>query len=889
MATKQKSETAEEQRLQDADAGVASWRKWGTWLSERQWGTVREDYSADGSAWDYFPHDHARSRAYRWGEDGLAGFCDDQQLCCISLALWNGCDPIIKERLFGLTNSEGNHGEDVKEYYYYLDATPTGSYARMNYKYPQAAFPYQQLLDENRRRGVDAREYELIDTGIFEDNRYFDVFVEYAKNAPEDILMRITVRNLGPDAADIHVIPQCTFRNTWSWDVDAERPEMRLGKNGSIVIDHPELGNHQLQSEDDATPLFCENETNTARLYGTDATTAHPKDAINDTVVHGKDASNPEQRGTRVGLHHTCTIKAGEERVFRLRLNAGSTSPGFDDFDEVFTTRIEEAGNFYQPRVDAVPDEDARNVVRQAYAGMLWSCQYYNYDVERWLKGDPTQPTPPAARLHGRNANWTNINNHDILSMPDAWEYPWYAAWDTTFQAITIAGLDLEFAKRQVSTFVHDRYMHASGEFPAYEWAFGDVNPPLQAWAAWRLYQIERMKHGKGDHDFLRHVFHRLLLNFSWWVNRKDASGKNIFDGGFLGLDNIGAFDRSHALPEGLQLQQADATSWVAMFALKMMRIALELSLEDSVYEDLASKFFLHFLHIAHAMTSVADTGMGLWDEDDEFYFDMLVDSQGKTKPIRVFSIVGLIPLLAVEIIEPEMLKALPRFGESVERTLAEKPHLADLVSRWHVHGRGERRLLSLLRGHRMKALFKRAFNEDEFLSPHGIRSVSRAHQADPFRMRFAGQQVSVDYEPGESRTGLFGGNSNWRGPVWFPINYLILEAMMKFHHYYGDDFRIEVPVGSQNTMSIREAANELRCRLTSLFLKDERGRRPIYGENRTFQQDPNFNTCLPFHEYFDGDTGRGCGAFHQTGWTGIVARLIDPRAMHEATTDLLL
>ena len=890
MAEPRKTTSVEEQRLDQANGGGAAWRKWGPWLSERQWGTVREDYSADGSAWDYFPHDHARSRAYRWGEDGLAGFCDEKQLCCISLALWNGNDPILKERLFGLTNSEGNHGEDVKEYYYYLDGTPTASYARMLYKYPQAAYPYAELVEKNRTSGIEHDEYELIDTGILAEDRYFDVFVEYAKNAPEDILMRITVTNRGPDSATVHVIPQCTFRNTWSWDRDADRPSMKQGKDGNIDLEHAELGSYRLYCEAEPQILFCENETNTRRIFNSDNSPKYPKDTINDAIVtNAPELANPRNEGTKVALDHALTLEPGETQVVRLRLAEKGASITFKDFEKVFQTRKDEAGEFYSVRVDSLDNDDARNIVRQAYAGMLWSCQYYNYDVARWLDGDPTQPMPPASRLTGRNANWRNIRNHDILSMPDAWEYPWYAAWDTTFQAVTLAGIDIEFAKQQIRAFTRDRYMNAGGEFPAYEWAFGDVNPPLQAWAAWRIYQIEKKHRGKGDIEFLRLIFHRLLLNFSWWVNRKDAEGNNIFDGGFLGLDNIGAFDRSHPMPDGMQLQQADATSWVAMFALKMMRIALELSLQDSVYEDLASKFFLHFLHIAKAMTSVAGTGVGLWDDQDQFYFDVLAESTGRTRPIRVFSIVGLIPLLAVETIEPEMLKALPRFGARVEETLEEQPQLGNLVSRWHVHGRGERRLLSLLRGHRMKCLFKRAFDEDQFLSPYGIRSVSRYHLKSPFRMNFAGRNLAVDYEPAESHTHLFGGNSNWRGPIWFPINYLILEAMMKFHHYYGDEFKIEVPVGSKNLMSIRDAANDLRMRLTRLFLMDEDGRRPIFGEVEKFQQDPNFNQYLPFNEYFHGDNGRGCGAFHQTGWTGLVSRLLDPLALREATTDLLL
>ena len=881
--------SAEQQRLQESRTPNSPWRSWGPWLSERQWGTVREDYSPDGAAWDSFPHDHARSRAYRWGEDGLAGFCDRRQRCCLSLALWNGADPILKERLFGLTNSEGNHGEDVKEYYYYLDGLPTASYAKMLYAYPHQAFPYEQLISENAQRGPDQREFELADTGVFAENTYFEITVEYAKASPEDILMRVTVRNHGSERADLHVIPQCTFRNTWSWDEDAPRPNMRLNTHGDIQLEHEELGPRTLASDSSTNALFCENETNTTRLYGDADGIAHPKDAINDAVVLGqRTAVNPRDEGTKVGLEHGICLEAGEERVIRIRMQPGTNPVVFDDFDEVFAQRITESDAFYTPHLEKLPDDDSRNILRQAYAGMLWSCQYYNYDVTRWLEGDPTQPTPSPARLQGRNSDWRSIENHDIISMPDTWEYPWYAAWDSAFQAVTMASIDPDFAKGQIRMFLKDRYMHASGELPAYEWAFSDVNPPVHAWAAWRVYQIEKHTTGTADTEFLKLVFHRLLLSFSWWVNRKDANGLNIFDGGFLGLDNIGAFDRSHTLPDGFRLQQADATSWVAMFALQMMRIALELSLSDPVYQDLASKFFVHFLSIAHAMTSVAGTGVGLWNEHDEYYFDVLVDDTGKPNPMRVFSIVGLIPLLAVETIEPEILVALPEFGAQVEETLSTKPHLAKLVSRWHEPGRGERRLLSLLRGHRMKALFSRAFDEDQLLSPHGIRSVSRAHHEHPFQMTLAGEDLRVDYEPGESHTRLFGGNSNWRGPVWFPINYLILESMLKFHHYYGDDFTIEFPSGSRTMVPIKGAANQLRMRLASLFLKDPDGHRPIFGNTTLFNDNPHFQDLIPFHEYFHGDTGRGCGAFHQTGWTGLIAKIMDPMTVDEAKADLL-
>lgn len=881
----------ERRRLERTDGAHFAWRKWGPWLSERQWGTVREDYSPDGSAWDSFPHDHARSRAYRWGEDGLAGLCNRAQTLCLGLALWNGRDPFLKERLFGLTNSQGNHGEDVKEAYWYLDATPTGSYLRMLYRYPQAAFPYEDLERTNAERGIEASEYELTDTGVFDDGRWFDVFVEYAKASPEDICMRVRIVNHGSEAATIHAIPQLWFRNDWSWgDEPTNRPSMRLDDDGTVVAEHHELGEYRLRSDSTPACLFCDNQTNYPRIFDAPATTEHPKDAINDAVVEGRpDAVNPDQTGTKVGLHHVREIPPGGETVIRLRFARAGSPVDFRDFDEVVDRRRAECDEFHGEHEEKCESDEARRVLRQAYAGMIWGCQYYGYDVATWLDGDPGQPPPPRGHKNGRNHEWRHIRNHDIVSMPDTWEYPWYATWDSAFQAVTFATIDPAFAKDQLRLFVKDRYMHPNGELPAYEWAFGDVNPPVHAWATWRTFQIEKHRNGgDGDLDFLKTVFHRLLLNFTWWVNRKDAEGHNIFEGGFLGLDNIGAFDRSAPMPEGWQLQQADATSWVATFALKMMRIALELARHDRVYEDLACKFFLHFLEIAKAMTSVAHSGTGLWDEQGEFYFDVLADPEGRTHPMRIYSLVGLIPLLAVETIEPELLQQLPHFGRQVEGVLAARPELASLVSRWSVRGHGERRLLSLLRGHRMKCLLSVAFDESRMLSPHGIRSVSREHLEHPFAMNFAGREVRVDYEPAESRTRVFGGNSNWRGPVWFPVNVLLLEAMLKFHHYYGDDFRIEVPVGSGRLVSILDAADLLRRRLVSLFLPDEAGRRPIFGDDPRFLE-PEWRDHLPFHEYFCGDTGRGCGALHQTGWTGLVAKLLDPESILEARADLLL
>lgn len=868
---------AEAARLEDDRTGDAEWRRWGPWLSERQWGTVREDYSADGSAWDSFPHDHARSRAYRWGEDGIGGFCDANQLCCLSVAMWNGNDPILKERLFGLTNAEGNHGEDVKEEYAFLDATPTASFMKMTYKYPHAAFPYEKLLEINAIRDQSQREYELLDTGVFDNAQYFDVTVEYAKASPDDILMRVTATNRAEEAAVLHLLPQCTFRNTWSWEEGATKPVMRA-IDGGVSLDHPDLGTYRLLEASGVRTLFCENETNTKRLYNGDNASAYPKDAFHAAVVDQRaEATNPARTGTRAAFHATHNVQAGESVVLRLRLVPEASTASFDDFDAIFQTRQQEADAFHDAHTnsDATPDE--RSVARQARAGMVWACQYYNYSVARWLEGDPTQPAAPTSRLTARNCGWKHLNCHDVVSMPDTWEYPWFAAWDTTFHAVTFASFDPEFAKRQVKLLLQDRTMHPSGEVPAYEWAFGDVNPPLNAWAAWRVFQIDKRQTGRPDHEFLRHVFHRLLLTFSWWVNRKDANGANIFDGGFLGLDNIGAFDRSQPLPPGYRLQQADATSWVAMFALRMMRIALELALKDPVYQDLANKFFLHFLSIAHAMNTTH-----LWNEEDSFFFDVLVPPNGPPQPMRIFSAVGLIPMLAVETIEPELMERLPAFRAQVERTLDQNPDLASLISRWHEPGRGDRRLLSLLRGHRMKCLLARAFDEKQFLSPYGIRSVSQEHRAHPFEMDFAGQHLRVDYEPGESNTGLFGGNSNWRGPVWFPINFLLLESMHRFHHYYGDDFKIEAPTGSGREGSILEAADLLRNRLTSLFMVDANGDRPVFGSNTLLNTDEHFKDRIPFHEYFDGETGRGCGASHQTGWTGLIGRLLNPERLYD-------
>jgi hypothetical protein len=888
MTARQQLSNAENQRLEEDRLGRQSWRQWGPYLSERQWGTVREDYSPDGNAWDFFPHDHARSRAYRWGEDGLAGFSDNRQRLCLALALWNGRDPILKERLFGLTNSEGNHGEDVKELYYYLDATPTHCYLKMLYKYPQRAFPYTQLVEENRRRGRDRPEFELLDTGVFDDDRYFDVFVEYAKAAPADVLMQVTVHNRGPDEAVLHLLPQIWFRNTWSWQGDAHKPQLAAAGDGVIEARHRDLGDYRLYADGEPRLLVCDNDTNGPRLWGVDGMRGYYKDAFHDYVVLGRhDAVNPAEVGTKAAAHYLRTVPAQSAARVRLRLADKALAGPFADFDEVFRQRRQEADAFYADLQAEFTDPDARQVQRQALAGMIWSKQLYYYDVREWLQGDPAQPAPPAGRRCGRNSHWTHLNNANVLSMPDKWEYPWYAAWDLAFHCIPFALIDPEFAKRQLVLLTREWYMHPNGQLPAYEWAFGDVNPPVHAWAAWRVFQIDRKRRGDcGDLAFLERVFHKLMLNFTWWVNRKDAQGRNIFQGGFLGLDNIGVFDRSAPLPTGGFINQADGTAWMAMYCLNLMRIALELALHNPVYEDIATKFFEHFLHIAEAMTNiggdgeagVSTPGVGLWDEEDEFYYDELNLPGGRMITLKVRSMVGLVPLFAVETLEPELLERLPAFQRRLRWFLDLRPDLTNLVSRWEEPGRGERRLLSLLRGHRMKRLLRRMLDETEFLSDYGVRALSRYHRNHPYTFHAGGTQHRVYYEPAESECGVFGGNSNWRGPVWFPVNYLIIESLQKFHHYYGDDFKVECPTGSGQFVTINDVANELTRRLTRLFLTDEHGRRPVLAYHPKLHNDPHFRDHLLFHEYFHGDTGRGVGASHQTGWTGLVAKLLQPR-----------
>jgi hypothetical protein len=857
---------------------------WGPYVSGRQWGTVREDYSNDGDAWNYFPHDHARSRAYRWGEDGLAGISDEHQRLCFGLALWNGQDPILKERLFGLTNGEGNHGEDVKEYYYYLDATPDHSYLKVLYKYPQAAYPYAQLVQENRNRGLQDNEFELTDTGIFDENRYWDVFVEYFKAAPDDILCQITIHNRGPDPAELHVLPQLWFRNTWSWNSPATKPEISAQPGSILVAEHPELGVYYLYPEDCGDLLFCENETNVARLYGA-TRRGYYKDGFHEYLVQGnRSAVNPLLRGSKACAHFHARVGAGECARFRLRLSHSNNATPFADFDQIASARRLGADDFYNEIQVDMDHDDARLVQRQAFAGMIWNKQYYRYDVRRWLEGDPNFPPPPSERQSGRNSGWGHLNGSTIFSMPDKWEYPWFASWDLAFHAVTFSLIDAEFAKQQLVELVHVWYLHPNGLLPAYEWSFGDTNPPMHGWATWRVFEIDRKNRRKqnpsdpGDLEFLERIFQKLLLNFTWWVNQRDKNGRDLFQGGFLGLDNIGVFNRDVALPTGGYLSQSDGTSWMAMYTLNLMRIALELAQHNCIYQDMAVKFFEHFLYIAGAMTDIGGQGVGLWDEEDSFYYDVLNLPDGSTVPLRVRSMVGLIPLFAVETLEPALLDKVPVFKERMEWFLENRPELADLVSRWFVPGKGERRLLSLLRGHRMKALLGRMLDPNEFLSDYGVRAVSRYHLDHPYIYWAEGRSLSVDYEPSESRSRLFGGNSNWRGPIWFPTNFLIIESLQKFHHYYGDDFKIECPTGSGTFVTIDQVAAELTTRLAKIFLKNSEGARQVNALYPRFQKDEHFRDYVPFYEYFDGDNGRGVGASHQTGWTGVIAKLLQPR-----------
>ncbi len=879
------SATAEGRRLDEARRRVKHWKRWGPYLAERAWGSVREDYSADGDAWRYFPHDHARSRAYRWNEDGLAGICDRHQSICFALALWNGRDVILKERLFGLSNAEGNHGEDVKEYYFYVDNTPTHSYMKCLYKYPQGAFPYEQLRVENARRSRSDPEYELLDTGVFDGDRYFDVQVEYAKADVEDLLVRITATNRGPDTARLHLLPTIWFRNTWSWTPGSPKPSLARADASTLVLDDLTLGQRRLYcaSGPGGPPqfLFTENETNRARCFGSPNTAPYVKDAFHRFVVHGEAAAvNPAARGTKAAALYAVDVAAGGAVEIQLRFcDAAQPDPFGTTFASTFATRIAEADDFYAHAIPQTMTEDEKVVARQACAGLLWSKQFYHYIVKDWLEGDPAGPPPPAERLVGRNTDWTHMYCADVLSMPDKWEYPWFAAWDLAFHCVALAPFDAELAKEQLVLLLREWYLHPNGQIPAYEWSFSNVNPPVHAWAALRVYRIEQHQRGGADRAFLERVFHKLLINFTWWVNREDAAGRNVFQGGFLGLDNIGVLDRNRPLAAGSQLEQSDATSWMATYSLNMLAIAMELARLDPTYEDVASKFWEHFIYIAHAMAGEAadgpEGGHDLWNNADGFFYDVLALPDGEHVPLKVRSLVGLLPLLAVETLDPVVMKKLPGFSRRLAWFVEHRPDLTANVASMDVPGANDLRLLAVCNRERLERTLRIMLDESEFLSPYGIRSVSRFYGEHPYVFRVDGIDYGVSYDPAESTTGLFGGNSNWRGPVWFPVNYLIIEALQRFHRYYGNDFTIECPTGSGRRLTLGGVAHELSVRLTKIFLRDASGRRPLYGSVERFQRDPHWRDLILFYEYFHGETGCGLGASHQTGWTALAGKLL--------------
>ncbi len=886
-------------RLEEDARREKNWKRWGPYLSERQWGTVREDYSEGGACWEYLPHDHARSRAYRWGEDGLLGITDRECRLCFAVALWNGRDPILKERLFGLTGPEGNHGEDVKECYYYLDSTPTHSYMRALYKYPQAEFPYARLVEENARRGKLDPELELLDTGAFDENRYFDVQAEYAKAGPDDVLVRLTVTNRGPEASVLHLLPTLWFRNTWSWgrndDENWAKPEMRRLDDSTVSARHATLGEFRLFAG--AGPygrrpalIFTENETNQQRLFGADNPNPFVKDAFHEYIVKGRSvAVNPRHVGTKAGVYHRVEVPAGGEITVKLRLASAAADPGDalgPEFDAIFERRLAEADAFFADRLPESASDDERRVVRQGYAGLLWSKQFYHYVVSDWLEGDPSQPAPPASRRRGRNADWGHLHNRDVISMPDKWEYPWYAAWDLAFHMIPFAQVDPEFAKQQLVLFLREWYMHPNGQLPAYEFALGDVNPPVHAWACWRVYKMTGPRGGR-DRLFLQRCFQKLLINFTWWVNRKDLEGHHLFGGGFLGLDNIGVFDRSKPLPGGGHLEQADGTAWMAFYCSTMLSMALELASEDPAYEDLASKFFEHFVAITDAINTLG--GTGLWDETDGFYYDQLhVDHTHM--PLRIRSLVGVIPLFAVEILEENVLERLPGFRKRMDWFLEHRSDLARHISYMMVEGGGHgHRLLAIPSKERLVRVLRYVLDESEFLSPHGVRSVSKVHERKPFVLQVDGEEHRVTYTPGESDTGLFGGNSNWRGPVWFPLNYLLIEALERYSHFYGDHVRVECPTGSGQWMTLDQVARELQSRLGRLFLRDDFGARPCHGDEARYRSDPAWRDLVLFYEYFHGDSGRGVGASHQTGWTALAVRCIEDAARAREGEKLML
>jgi hypothetical protein len=882
--------TAEHVRLEEARQQNVPWKRWGPYLSERQWGTVREDYSEGGDAWNYFSHDQARSRAYRWGEDGLAGISDDKQRLCFALALWNGRDPILKERLFGLTNSEGNHGEDVKEYYFYLDSTPTHSYMKYLYKYPQGPYPYSALVDTNRGRGRNEFEYELLDTGVFDQNRYFDVFVEYAKKSPEDLLIRISVHNRGPDPAELHVLPTLWFRNQWSWHGSLYRPmldEASASKSGGVIraVDSV-LGERYLYCDGQAALLFTQNETNTQRIFGVPNRSPYVKDSINDFIVHGRtEAVNPEKKGTKAAAHYRLTIKPGEGQVVQLRLsnvapadlargNGQAAGPFGSHFDEVFQARKKEADEFYAAITPPGLDTDAANVMRQALAGMLWSKQFYHYDVDRWLEERGSDPFKETRKAAPRNDHWHHMYNGDVISMPDKWEYPWYAAWDLAFHVIALTLVDPDFGKSQLKLMLRERYLHPNGQIPAYEWNFGDVNPPVHAWSTIFTYRLEKGLKGEGDREWLKSCFQKLLLNFTWWVNRKDRSGRNVFEGGFLGLDNIGVFDRSAPLPTGGYLEQADGTAWMALFCQNMLEIASELAQTDPDYTDMALKFSEHFLWIASAMSHLGgDTGM--WDEEDGFFYDVLRLPNGQAQRLKVRSMVGLLPLCAATTFDSELLAKSPELMDRFQWFLAARPELIAAIHDPMKVGVAGRRLGSILNETKLRRVLAKMLDENEFLSPYGLRSLSRYHADHPYVIQAGGQEYRVSYLPAESDTGMFGGNSNWRGPIWMPVNALIIRALLQYYLFYGDAFTVECPTGSGRNMTLYQVAEELTRRLAGIFLRNKEGRRPVYGGDRKFQEDPHWRDHLLLYEYFHGDNGAGLGASHQTGWTGIIARIM--------------
>jgi hypothetical protein len=888
VTTPERAKTAEEARL---DETAVPWKQWGPYLSERQWGTVREDYSEDGNAWNYFSHDQARSRAYHWGEDGLAGFSDEHQRLCFALALWNGRDPILKERLFGLTNSEGNHGEDVKEYYFYLDSTPTHSYMKYLYKYPQNAYPYADLIETNRRRGRNDWEYELLDTGVFNEDRYFDVFVEYAKATPTDILIKVSIANRGPEGASLHVLPTLWFRNSWAWWPDQPKPSLRrLSGTNTVAIEasHAELGDFVLHCDGNANLLFTENDTNNQRLFGSPNPTPYVKDGINDYVVSGRqEAVNPNQTGTKAAAHYRLDIGAGETAVIRLRLsNFASPDPFGSRFDELVEDRRRDADAFYRAITPSGVGEDAANVMRQALAGMLWSKQYFFYDTDKWLEEHGADPMHPSAR-QVRNREWFHMIGEHVISMPDKWEYPWFAAWDLAFHTLALSTVDIDFAKNQLDLLLRQFYLHPNGQIPAYEWNFSDVNPPVQAWAAIFLYRMEQALHGRSDLDFLKRVFGRLSSNFGWWVNRKDRFGRSLFEGGFLGLDNIGVFDRSAPLPTGGYLEQADGTAWVALFCQNMCEIAFELAAHDPIYEELAANHILEFLFIARAMNAIGPQGM--WDDEDGFYYDVLRLPDGTATRLKVRSMVGLLPLCATTVVDKWQRDRVPRLTAGLYRRWQRMPELRDSI---HATGPGhfgiaQRGIIGLVNENRLRRILTRMLDENEFLSPYGIRSLSRYHAEHPYVFSAGGQEYRVGYLPAESDTGMFGGNSNWRGPIWMPVNALIIRALLHYFAYYGDNFRIECPTGSGNSMNLFEVAREIANRLTRIFLRDDSGRRPVYGGAEKFQRDPYWRDHLLFYEYFHGDNGAGIGASHQTGWTGVVAALIEIFGKLDAETYL--